>query len=319
MNMLPEVLCAGVVVVDHLCAPIDRLPRAGELLAAERMVLSLGGSAANTAVNLAKMGIRTAVAGCIGDDPFGRIAVELLREAAVDVELLRVCPGVDTSQSLILNVRGEDRRFISTFGANARFCAADMTAERVARSRVLYVGGYLVLPGLQHDALAAVSATARAAGVRTVLDVAVAGPGDSVLQLATILPHVDVFLPNNDEAEQITGECDPLRQAEQFHRLGAGTVVVTLGGAGSVLVGDGLRLQVGIYPVEFVDGSGGGDAFDAGYIYGLLKGLETEDCLRYAAALGASCVRAVGTTPSVFNRAECEMFLKQNSLRIERL
>jgi sugar/nucleoside kinase (ribokinase family) len=78
-----------------------------------------------------------------------------------------------------------------------------------------------------------------------------------------------------------------------------------------------VRVRAGTYPVEFVDGSGGGDAFDAGYVYGLLHGMGTEDCLRVASALGASCVRAVGTTTGVFTRAECEDFLRRHELKIE--
>jgi sugar/nucleoside kinase (ribokinase family) len=126
-------------------------------------------------------------------------------------------------------------------------------------------------------------------------------------------------MPNNYEAELISGESDPLRQAELFHQLGAGTVIITLGGEGAVLVNDRARLRAGTYPVDFVDGSGGGDAFAAGYMYGLLQNLETEDCLHVASALGASCVRAVGTTTGVLTRAECEDFLRRHTLPIERL
>jgi sugar/nucleoside kinase (ribokinase family) len=68
-----------------------------------------------------------------------------------------------------------------------------------------------------------------------------------------------------------------------------------------------------------VDASGGGDAFDAGFIYGLLRGMEPEDCLRVASALGASCVRAIGTTPGVFTRSECEAFLQEKVLSVEHL
>ena len=92
-----------------------------------------------------------------------------------------------------------------------------------------------------------------------------------------------------------------------------------MGEAGAVLVQKGLRLRAGVFKVAYVDGSGGGDAFDAGYIYGLLKGMAPEDCLRVASALGASCVRAIGTTPGVFTRTECEAFLKTNALKIEKL
>src|SRR5690606_34560269 len=116
-------------------------------------------------------------------------------------------------QTLIVNVAGEDRRFIHTFGANAAFRAADIPLERVRQCRVLYLGGYLLMGEVHADELAEVFATARAAGVQTVLDVVTPGPGDYLPRLAPVLPHVDVFLPNDHEAGLITGETDPLRQA----------------------------------------------------------------------------------------------------------
>src|SRR5262249_45029555 len=145
--------------------------------------------------------------------------------------------------------------------------------------RVLYLGGYLVMPQVRQDELASVFAAARQSGVKTVLDVVTPGMADYLSQLEKLLPHVDVFLPNNHEAELICGQSDPLRQAEFFHRLGVATAVITLGGDGAVLVRDGLRLRSGVYSVPFVDGSGGGDAFDAGFIYGMLHNLSAEDCL----------------------------------------
>jgi sugar/nucleoside kinase (ribokinase family) len=172
---------------------------------------------------------------------------------------------------------------------------------------------------MRQEELVPVFRAARARGIKVVLDVVVPAPAEYVSQLDQLLPHVDVFLPNNHEGELITGEKDPLRQAEFFHRLGAATTIITMGDAGAVLVQEGLRLRSGVFRVPYVDGSGGGDAFDAGYIVGLLRGLGPEDCLRYASALGASCVRAVGTTPGVFTRAECEQFLRENVLPIERI
>jgi sugar/nucleoside kinase (ribokinase family) len=84
------------------------------------------------------------------------------------------------------------------------------------------------------------------------------GKADYLPWLESLLPHVDVFLPNNHEAELITGSSDPLAQAELFHRMGAKTAIITQGDRGSVLVSDGLRLRAGTYPVAFVDGTGGG-------------------------------------------------------------
>jgi sugar/nucleoside kinase (ribokinase family) len=319
MNRCADVLCTGIIVADHVSSPIDHLPAAGELVMADKLILTIGGCAANTAVDLVKMGVSTAVAGRVGDDLFGRIVADLLRHQDVDVSAVTVSSGADTSQTLIINVAGQDRRFIHTFGANGEFSAADIPLDRVEHCRVLYLGGYLLMPKVLQDELIPVFAAARRAGARTVLDVAIPGPADYLPRLERLLPHVDVFLPNNHEAGLITGEKDPLHQAELFHRLGVGTAVVTLGSEGAVLVSKETRLRAGVYSVPFVDGSGGGDAFDAGYICGLLQNQSPQECLRLGSALGASCVRAIGTTPGVFTRAECEAFLKTKPLKIEKL
>jgi sugar/nucleoside kinase (ribokinase family) len=314
-----EVLCAGIIVADHVSAPIRRLPAAGELVLADRLLLTLGGCAANVAVDLVKMRLRTAVVGRVGGDIFGRVVTDMLRAEGVDVSAVSVSPELLTSQTLIINVAGEDRRFIHTFGANAAFRAADIPLDKVARCRALYLGGYLVMPGIVQDELIPVFAAARKAGAKTILDVVVPGPGEYLSRLEPLLPYVDVFLPNNHEAELITGESDPVRQAEVFRRLGVGTAVITLGAEGAVLVGETARCKAGVFSVPFVDASGGGDAFDAGFIYGLLHDLPLDDCLRVASALGASCVREIGTTPGVFTKSECEAFLGEHALRIEAL
>jgi sugar/nucleoside kinase (ribokinase family) len=314
-----DVLCSGIVVADHICTPIDHLPVAGELVLADRLLLTIGGCAANVAVDLVKMGVKARVVGRVGEDVFGRAVGEMLREQGADVSGLQSTPGVDTSQTLIVNVAGQDRRFIHTFGANALFSAADLPLEEVRGCKVLYLGGYLLMPELRPESLAPVFAAARAAGAKTVLDVVTPGKADYLPWLESLLPHVDVFLPNNHEAELISGVSDPVRQAELFHRLGARTVIITLGGDGAVVVGEGTRLRAGTYQVPTVDSSGGGDAFAAGYIVGLLDGLDIPGCLRVASALGASCVQALGTTTGVFRREQCEELLKSRSLRIETL
>jgi sugar/nucleoside kinase (ribokinase family) len=319
MTAPTDVLCAGIIVADHVSSPISHLPAAGELVLADQLLLTIGGCAANVAVDLTKLGRSAAVVGRVGGDAFGRIVADMLRDCQVDVSCLHVTAGVDTSQTLIVNVAGEDRRFIHTFGANGRFRAADIPLERARQCRVLYLGGYLLMAEMDQEELARVFASARQAGARTMLDVVTPGPGDYLARLEKLLPQVDIFLPNNHESELITGLKDPLRQAEEFHRLGAGAAIITLGDRGAVLVSKNERLRSDIFTVPFVDGSGGGDAFAAGYIDGLIAGLDAEGCLRRASAVGASCVRGIGTTTTVFTRAECERFLQEHTLRIERL
>ena len=204
-------------------------------------MLTIGGCAANVAVDLVKQGFRAAVVGRVGDDAFGRVVADMLRDARVDVSTLQVSPGVATSQTMIVNVAGEDRRFIHSFGANALFRATDIPAEQAARCRVLYLGGYLIMERMLPEELCQVFAAARQAGAKTVLDVVTPGPADYLSRLEPVLPEVDVFLPNNHEAELITGVKDPARQAELFHRLGAATAIITMGDGGAILVSKDVR------------------------------------------------------------------------------
>jgi sugar/nucleoside kinase (ribokinase family) len=94
-------------------------------------------------------------------------------------------------------------------------------------------------------------------------------------------------------------------------------VVITRGELGVVSVSDTLKVKLGTYPVPFVDGSGGGYAFNAGYILGLLEGRSELDCLKLASAIGASCVRAVATTAGVFTRQEAEDFIRNHELAVD--
>ena len=132
-----EVLSAGIIVADHVCTPITHVPAAGELVMADSMLLTIGGCAANAAVDLAKMQTRVAVVGRVGGDIFGRIVTDMLRDANVDVSCIKTSADHDTSQTLIVNVQGQDRRFVHTFGANRAFVAADIPMALFDRSRCL--------------------------------------------------------------------------------------------------------------------------------------------------------------------------------------
>jgi sugar/nucleoside kinase (ribokinase family) len=315
---MSDCLSVGILVVDHLCDPISRFPAAGELILCERLPLSIGGCAANAAMDLARLGVNVGAVGCIGRDSFGRFVADTLGGAGVEVSGLVELDGVETSGTLIINVQGEDRRFIHARAASGHFTAAHIPRDRVAAAKVLYVGGYLLMDRLDPEELAELFRFARSRGVKTVLDIVLPGPGNHMAALAPVLRETDVFLPNCDEATLITGHHDPVKQAETFANAGARTVVITCGGDGSVLISDKLRLRAGSYKVDYKGGTGSGDAFDAGYIVGLLEGEDEPGCLRWGSAIGASCVRSISATESVFTKPEALAFMKEQTLKIEK-
>lgn len=316
MEQSPQVVSAGILFADVACEPIERLPKAGELVPTGRIQLGLGGCAANVAVDLKKLKVSVGVAGCVGDDFFGQFIEEALKREGVETAGIRRVPGYGTAATMIVNVRGEDRRFISTPGANVVFQIPDIPSLWLNEAKVLYIGGYLMMPGIETDDFAALLQNVRTRGVRVVLDVVIMERKDFRPILEKVLPHVDYFLPNDDEGEIILGVADPLAQARQFRALGAHNVIVTLGEKGCLYVGEQGAFRAGVYPTTFVGGAGAGDAFDAGFIMGLLLNESVEGCVKWGSALGASCVRAIGTTEGVFNREEAEAFLAAHHLEI---
>ncbi len=313
-----DVLCIGIIVSDHLCSPISHLPRAGELVLSPRFELAIGGNAANVSTDLSKLGAKVGVVGLVGQDVFGRHIRESLEGAGVDCRLLCESGTSQTSQSLIVNVQGEDRRFIHALGANADFDASQVTPEMVRDCRVLFLGGYLLAENPPVENILPLFQAARDAGIPTLLDVVLPGPGDYWPRLRPVLALTDVFMPNADESVLLTGETDPRRQAAAFRSAGVRTAIITRGGDGCVILSDEGRFQAEAHRVPFVDGTGSGDAFVSGYILGLLRGNSTLDCVRLGSAMGASCVRSTGATTGVFNVAELTEFVAAHSLTITR-
>ena len=248
-----DCLCAGIVVADFVCAPVSHVPEAGGVVMTDAISPAIGGCASNVAVDLCRLGRRVAVAGRIGADSPGRFVREELARAGVDIGQLVETREAQTSSTLVINVRGEDRRFIHTFGANALFDGAEISRELVAQARILYLGGFFLMPAFSAEHAVRLFRIAREANVPTVLDVVVPDPQNCRGKLEQLLPWTDVFLPNADEGRLITGLADPLEQARAFRTAGAGTVVVTCGAAGAVLASKNETLRAGAFPSEFVN------------------------------------------------------------------
>ena len=300
----PAVVCAGLIIADLFVAPLPSLPGPGELVISDGFLLDAGGCAVNTAVILARLGIRTGLVGKVGDDDYGGWLRRSLARKRVLVDGVSTAPRSATSQTVILPVDGQDRRYIHVPGANADLGVADIAAV-LPGPRILAIGGFLALPGLDQDGVADLLAAARTRGTATLLDVVVPRGADNPSKaLRPVLPHVDCFLPNHDEARLVTGQDNPADQAKALLEWGCASVVITCGADGAVYADPHRVIRVRPFPVEAVDGSGAGDAFTAGIIFGLIHGWPPERRLRFAAALGGSVCRGLGCTGTVFTRDE---------------
>ncbi|WP_417851706.1 carbohydrate kinase family protein [Thalassoglobus sp.] len=310
-----DVICVGIIVADHVCAPIRKFPAPGGLITTPSLELTIGGCAANVSTDLAKLGVKVSLVGCVGNDPFGQYVRSALAENDVCCEHIRISEKSQTSATMVVNVQNEDRRFIHAVGANTELTGREVSDELLQKSKIVYVGGFGLNPELSGENVREMFARARELQVTTVLDVVLDRVDDCIEMLKVALPETDIFLPNQDEAHLLTGESDPVKQAEIFLNQGAGTVVITSGPDGSILRDQTSSvIHLPAYQVEQVDGTGGGDAFVAGFLYGVLQGSKPQQSLMYGSAMGASCVQHAGATTGVFRVEELEAFVKENQL-----
>jgi sugar/nucleoside kinase (ribokinase family) len=316
-----EALCLGILVADIFSSPVDSVPAAGELKLADRFLLSAGGCAVNTAACLRRLGKEVRVLGKVGQDLFGDFVLRDLERLGIDASSIKRSQTHPTSGTFILNVKGEDRRYIHLIGANGDFSARDIDLTSLDGARVLHVGGYLSMPRFGSSDLTYLFMEARKRSLKTVLDVMVAaGHRVSLVEIEKVLPYTDVFLPNDDEARSLTGCADPLAQADRLAEFNPDcTILITLGSRGVLARRGDEALRLGRYSVETIDESGAGDAFAAGVVTGLLEDWPFEQTLRFASAMGASCTRALGCTDGVFSFDEAMEFIRMTPLAITRL
>ena len=310
--------CAGILVSDTFCGPMAGLPGEGQLLAVDQMPTKAGGCAANVAIDLAKQGLAVEVAGCLGNDASAQVVLASLEEHQIDTQRVVYSDSLPTSKTVILLVAGQDRRYIHSFGANAAFTVAHIDRDWVSGLTVFYLGGLFLMPAFRPDELLDLLKFCRARGVITVVDVVIPQNKPFQEDIAALLSAIDYFVPNEDEARIMTGTADSHQQLQALLKMGGRTVLVTRGRQG-VVAGCGRDYwQAGIYDMpDGVDPSGSGDAFTAGLIAGIVRGMDLPATLHYASALGASAIRALGTTDGVFTADQAQEFIANHNLPIE--
>lgn len=292
-----DVVCLGILVADVIARPVEGLPARGTLELVDEIGLRGGGSALNTASALARLGLRAGAAGKVGADPFGEFLLGLLDERGIDRRGVLVDPSVPTSATVALVDREGERTFLHLPGANGRLRAEELDREVLFSGGALHLAGALVLDELDGEPTAEILAEARQRGILTSLDTVFAS--GRWARVLPSLPYADLFTPGLGEARAITGEDDPARAASWLRDRGVGEVVVTMGPAGCYAAGPDFEGAVAAPSVQAIDGTGSGDAFAAGLVYGRLAGWPFERRVRFANAVGALATTAVGASEGV--------------------
>jgi sugar/nucleoside kinase (ribokinase family) len=304
-----EVLCVGIAVADVMAKPIDDIPDWDRLSTFDHIEHHIGGCAVNTGVDLVRLGVPVGVSACIGRDGAGAFVRQSLIEAGVDASGLVETTEAATSYTFVMIGSDGRRRYLHHVGANAYFTESQVPADLIARARVLHMGGSLLMPAMDGEPTARLLERARKLSVVTSMDTAYNPNVDSRALTEPCLPHLDIFMPSVEEAGAITGESEPESMLDRLAAHGVPTLGVKLGAEGCLIRAGGQTRRFPAYKVEVVDGSGAGDAFMAGFLYGVLQGWEIDRTARFANATAAHCIQAIGCSAGVPSAAQVARFL----------
>jgi sugar/nucleoside kinase (ribokinase family) len=313
---MSEVVCLGILVADVIARPVDQYPKRGELTLCQTLYPSIGGCAANTGIGIQKLGIPTTIMGKVGPDGFGDFVQDTLNNYDVSSNGVVRDATTPTSATMVMIGADSERSFIHSIGANASFTEEDVNWDLVRESRLLHIAGHFLMPGLDGEPCARVLERARSLGVLTALDTAGHPTAAWPAALEKVLPHVDYFVPSFSEAKYcvVDGANLSIKElAGRFLDMGVGAIGLKYGAAGSYICTPDGEWHIPPFRVPAVDATGAGDAFAAGFLAGVLRGLDWPDVGLLANATGACCVTQMGTVDGILSFDETMEFIRQNT------
>ncbi|MFE5030729.1 carbohydrate kinase family protein [Streptomyces sp. NPDC056683] len=309
-----RVVTMGVHVLDVLVRPVDAIPEGQGATLVEDIRMTAAGTAGGTALSLAKLGASVRSAGAVGADATGDMLVQLLRKAGIDTGFLVRRTGTATSASVLPIRPSGDRPSLHLLGANITYGVDDVPWDALAEADHLHLGGPELI-GV--DAAARILHFAKEHGLTTSVDLLAPGVLGSFEQIAAALPYVDHLLPNDDQVLGFSGEDDLVAGAKKLVGAGAGLVAVTRGGDGALLVTAEGTEPVPAFEIDVVDTTGCGDAFSAGFVFGIGLGRTPHDAAVLGNAVAALVAQGLGSDHGDFDLAAADAFAATGTRRAQ--
>jgi ribokinase len=306
----------GITVVGSLNADlvvsVRRFPTPGETVTGQDFAVFPGGKGANQAFAAARLAsgeLAVRMVGRVGDDAYGDWLRQNLAGAGVDVSHIVPIAGTPTGLALVAIDPSAQNQIVVVPGANGAFAPGALTEAHhaVAGAAVVLLQLEIPLPTVQTAAR-----IAHEGGAVVILDPA---PARALADM--LLRSIDYLTPNESELSVLTGGApqaslrrgEAVTRARQLIARGARKVLVKMGRQGALLVTETGEHLFPAFPVEAVDTTAAGDAFNAGLAFALARGIAEVEAVRYATATGALCVTQAGAQPSMPTRDSVETLL----------
>jgi ribokinase len=296
----PRIAVVGSANVD-LTTFADRFPRPGETIFGQKFYLGFGGKGANQAVAARLCGAEVSMVARVGSDLFGPATVENFRKLGIDSTHVKRVEGLSSGVAPIFVEPSGQNRILVVKGANDALKPADVDAAAETLKSADCIILQFEIP------LETVYYTVTFAGKHGIRCIVNPAPAQSVDMNA--LAGLDYFIPNEREAETITGGIpvrsvkDAKKCAAKLTSAGIRRVIITLGANGSLVAGPDGSEHLGAFPVKSIDSTGAGDAFIGSFAVFLAEGVPEKEAVRRANLYAGLSTTSVGTQKSFYDRA----------------
>lgn len=268
---------------------VDKIPKAEEEGYVKDLQLHPGGSAANTIVGLARLGLKTAYIGKVGSDEDGRILLEDLKREGVDTRCVIRAEGRSGSALILVDESG-NRAILVDPGVNDTIRFEEIDLDYVKRFKLLHLTSFICKNG--YDSFISQKKIVREVD-RVSFDPGAVYAERGLKEMEDILKYTTVFLPNRAEIEMLFG-LDYKDAVEECIGMGIEVVAIKMGSEGCYIRKGDREYFVKSFKVNVVDTTGAGDAFNAGFLYGYLKGKDVEECGKLGNLIASYCIQKVG-------------------------
>ena len=311
MAKRPRIAVIGSANID-LTTFTSRFPKPGETIFGDSFDLGFGGKGANQAVASRLCGAEVFMIARVGSDLFGPATIENFKTQGIDATHVKQLQGVSSGVAPIFVEPSGQNRILVVKGANDRLMPADVEA---AADTLKSVDCMVLQFEIPLETVYYSVRFAREKGIRCIVNPAPAQPAD-----LKALDGLDYFVPNESEAETITGMPvrnldDAKKCAEKLLTGGMKRVIITLGANGSLLASRDAMEHVGPFQVKSIDSTGAGDAFIGSFAVFLGEGLPEREAVRRANLYAGLSTTGVGTQKSFYDRAryDAEWSTRQRS------
>jgi sugar/nucleoside kinase (ribokinase family) len=297
------VVCMGAHILDVLVRPVTDIPAGQDTALVEQMRMTAAGTAAGTALTFAKLGAAVRTAGAIGADPPGDLLLSLLGRAGIDTGMVVRKAEVPTSMSVLPIRPNGERPALHLLGANLAYTLDDVDWEAIAAAEHLHLGGTEMLGP---DFATRILKHAKENGLTTSVDLIAPGGMGTFDLIAPAMEYTDYLLPNEDQVLGFTGAADVAEGSQKLLDAGAGLLAITCGADGALIVNAEGTQQVPAFTIDVVDTTGCGDAFSAGFVYGMGLGRSPRDAAVLGNAVAALVAQGLGSDHCDFDLAAAD-------------